>query len=184
MPTVDYELVTSFVALGANLPSAIFEKTVDTLEWSVAEISRWAPVCGRSSWYRTAPIPTSDQPDFINGVVAVRMSCAPLEALRRLQAIEHAAGRVRTVANAARVLDLDLLAAGREVVQSPELTLPHPRMADRAFVLVPLAEIAPQWRHPVLGQTAEVLARRVAGQRIQRLGDGSSALHVPSLWIT
>ena len=122
-----------------------------------------------SAWYRTAPVPRSEQPDFINGVVLLTGGIEPATLLARLHAIEAEAGRVRSVPNAARVLDLDLLAAGGRVIDSPGLVLPHPRLAERAFVLYPLCDVAPGWRHPILGRTALELRDALPPQRIERL---------------
>ncbi len=119
-----------------------------------------------SSWYSTAAVPVSEQPDYINGVIIVESGLEPRACLARLQEIEARVGRVRWERNAARVLDLDLVAAGDLVMESEVLTLPHPRMAERAFVLEPLCEIAPGWRHPVLGLTARELRDRIGGQRV------------------
>ena len=123
-----------------------------------------------SAWYRSAPVPKSDQPDFVNAVVSVETGTAPAELLQTLLGVETAFGRTRTVPNASRVLDLDLLAYNDRVVAENGLTVPHPRMNERAFVLLPLREIAPDWRHPVSGRTIETLISRLPpGQRCERL---------------
>jgi len=112
-----------------------------------------------SSLYRSAPV-DAEGPDFLNAVVMVSTTLAPMDLLHALQAMEQAFGRQRPWRNAPRTLDLDLLLYGDERLDSPELTLPHPRMQERAFVLLPLAELAPHWVSS---------AQRVAGQRIERL---------------
>ncbi|MDN5863193.1 MAG: 2-amino-4-hydroxy-6-hydroxymethyldihydropteridine diphosphokinase, partial [Salinisphaera sp.] len=111
------------------------------------------------------PVGLIDQPAFCNAVAAVATVLAPLALLRALQAIETAAGRRRTIRWGPRVLDLDLLLHGDRVSTTPELTLPHPRMHERAFVLVPLAELAPDLEIPDLGSVA-VLAGRVRDQHV------------------
>jgi 2-amino-4-hydroxy-6-hydroxymethyldihydropteridine diphosphokinase len=118
-------------------------------------------VTGRSALYRTAPH-EAQGPDFINAVVRIDTRLTAPEVLDALQAIEHRAGRVRPYVNAPRSLDLDLLFYGDACIHSPRLTLPHPRWRERAFVLVPLADVWPQRVGP------EDLAR-VAAQAIERL---------------
>jgi 2-amino-4-hydroxy-6-hydroxymethyldihydropteridine diphosphokinase len=112
-----------------------------------------------SPWYKTAPVPASDQPWYQNAVIEVATDLGPDELLATLHEVEQAFGRVRTVANAARMIDLDLLDFCGEI--APEgpgrATLPHPRLAERGFVLRPLADLAPDWRHPVTGQPIQAL---------------------------
>jgi 2-amino-4-hydroxy-6-hydroxymethyldihydropteridine diphosphokinase len=98
-------------------------------------------------------------PDYLNGVVLVETALEPEAAMQALKRVETRFGRARSRPNAPRTLDLDLIALGRRVVERPDLTLPHPRAHLRRFVMGPLAEIAPEWRHPLLGQTAIDLAR-------------------------
>jgi 2-amino-4-hydroxy-6-hydroxymethyldihydropteridine diphosphokinase len=120
-------------------------------------------VLEHSSPWRSTSWPDPTLPDYINAVVIVETPLGPAETLARLQLIERAFGRDRSIsapANAPRVLDLDLIAHGRTVMQEPGLELPHPRGAERRFVMGPLAEIAPDWRHPVLGQNATTLAQK------------------------
>ena len=119
-------------------------------------------VTRRSRWWRSAAWPDRSAPDYLNGVVFVETHQAPGELMSTLLMIEAAFGRRRTAANAARTLDLDLIAYGRRVIADPDLTLPHPRAAERLFVMGPLAEIAPAWSHPVSGRTAADLAAHAA----------------------
>ncbi len=117
-------------------------------------------VVRRSRWYTSAPVPPSDQPWFVNGVALVATGLGPANLLATLHRIENEFGRVRRVRNEARVIDLDLLAYGDLVLGEGEgLVLPHPRLRTRAFVLLPLAEVAPDWRHPVSGEAVEDLIR-------------------------
>ena len=116
----------------------------------------------RSSWWRSRAWPDPAQPPFINGVALVRTDLDARGVLKALMRIEAGLGRRRGEANAPRTLDLDLIAHGRDVIAEPDLVLPHPRAAERRFVMGPLAEIAPQWRHPVLGESAKTLAARAA----------------------
>lgn len=159
--------VTAYVALGANLGDgqAAVRQAMDALDR--LPLSR---VVRRSSLYRTAPVARNagpaDGPDYINAVVALDTRLPALDLLDQLQALEQAAGRERSYPDAPRTLDLDLLLYGDVRIDSARLTLPHPRMAQRAFVLVPLAEIAP-------GLVSAAQIEAVAGQAIQRLGDVS-----------
>lgn len=160
------------VAIGSNLPFPSVGGPRSVCKSALADIAAaGVAVVRRSSWYRTAPVPASDQPDFINGVAAVETGLSPPAFLALLHEIEDRYGRARSVANAARTLDLDLIAWNDVVREGPEPPiLPHPRMAQRAFVLQPLAEIAPGWRHPVSGETVEALIEALpAGQRCERL---------------
>jgi len=161
-------VVTAYVALGANLgdPVATVRAAFSALA-SLADVRLLAS----SSLYRSAPVGLHHQPDFINAVAALAVDDAVLPAptlLEQLFAIEARFGRVRTVKNAPRTLDLDLLLYGTERHATPQLTLPHPRMTERAFVLAPLAQIAPGLEIPDHGALAALLPA-VADQRIERL---------------
>lgn len=151
---------TALVALGANIPDAMGRMPVEVCGWAVDRLVELSGLrlVARSRWYRSAPVPPSGQPDYVNGVVRLVGVVAPHRLLMLLHAIEAEAGRVRSVANAARPLDLDLLAVDGLVISDAALTLPHPRMQDRAFVLRPLQEVAPQWVHPVHGGVEAMLA--------------------------
>lgn len=149
------------VGLGANLPS-LAGPPLATCEAALAVLrANGVAVAARSAWYATAPVPASDQPWFVNGVVRVRTALMPAELLDLLHRIELAFGRHRTVPNAARPLDLDLLAYGRRVDPRGRPVLPHPRMANRAFVLYPLRDVAPAWRHPATGVAVATLIARL-----------------------
>lgn len=140
MTAVGRDLVLAYVALGANLGDA--QQAVSAAMDDLGALEQ-STVTRRSSLYRSAPVDAAG-PDFINAVVEISTRlCAP-ELLAQLQQLEQTAGRERPYRHAPRTLDLDLLLYGDASVHSPSLTLPHPRMAQRAFVLLPLAEIAPQ----------------------------------------
>ncbi len=140
------------IGLGANLASPEFGPPPQSLEAALRLIAeRGARVVACSRWYRSAPVPASDQPWFVNGVAAVETSLEPAALLQVLHDVEARFGRIRRERNEARVLDLDLLAYDDRLSAEGETpVLPHPRLHERAFVLRPLAEIAPQWRHPRL----------------------------------
>lgn len=122
----------------------------------------------QSGWWESAPVPAADQPWYVNGVVMAETTLPPLAILAHLHAIESAFGRVRTRRNEARILDLDYLDDDRGAMQLPMLTLPHPRLQERGFVLYPLREIAPHWRHPVTGQSIDDLIMSLPGDQITR----------------
>ncbi|HEY1261233.1 MAG TPA: 2-amino-4-hydroxy-6-hydroxymethyldihydropteridine diphosphokinase [Stellaceae bacterium] len=159
------------VGLGGNLPSARFGSPVRTLTAALAELeARRIGIAARSSWYRSEPVPRSDQPWFVNAVAALDTGLAAADLLALMQSVEAQFGRVRSMPNAARTLDLDLLDHNGALVETPHLVLPHPRLHLRRFVLMPLAEVAPGWRHPRLGLgAAELLARLPAAERVERL---------------
>jgi len=171
----DSSSISAHVALGANLGDP-----VATVRAAIAALAGIAGsrLLAASSLYRTAPVGLRHQPDFINAVVALEVDGAVLSApslLAALFAIEAAFGRTRTpgsVRNAPRTLDLDLLLYGDTSYDSPALTLPHPRLTERAFVLAPLAEIAPALVVPDRGRVVDLLAS-VADQRIERLAQAA-----------
>jgi len=145
------------VAIGANLPGK-FASPADAIEAAFAELDR-APlrVAARSRIYESPPWPQpSTQPWYANAVVRLETELGPEALLAHLHSIEREFGRVRGELNAARTLDLDLIDYDGKVQDGPPI-LPHPRMGDRAFVLYPLAEIAPDWRHPVLDRSVSGL---------------------------
>jgi len=146
------------VALGSNLPGA-YPSSARLLEAALAGLcSGGLKVVDRSSWWRSRAWPDPSQPDYLNGVALVETTAPPARLLEVLRAIEAQFGRRRDSPNAARTLDLDLIAHGRTISDDDGLVLPHPRAHDRLFVMGPLAEIAPQWRHPLLGTRAANLA--------------------------
>lgn len=148
-----------FVAVGSNLPHPEFGDPLDVCVAAIAAIEAGeCQVLARSRWYRSAPVPASAQPNFINGVISIKTALTPAALLAYLHEIEARFDRERSVPNAARTLDLDLIAFDDRVNDAPVAPiLPHPRMADRAFVLLPLKELAPAWTHPVLNQSIDAL---------------------------
>ena len=149
------------VALGANLPAADGAAPLDACRAAAAALDGLLGLRLRavSRWYESAPVPPSDQPAYVNGVARLDGEADPAALLAALHAIEARAGRRRGAPNAARTLDLDLVAMGDLVRAAPDPVLPHPRAHLRAFVLAPLRDVAPGWRHPVLGRGAgELLA--------------------------
>ena len=144
-------MTEAYIALGSNL-----DDPVDQLQRARARIARLPGVVLRacSSLYRTAPLGYHDQPGFINAVCALETQLSPQELLAHLQAVESHHGRKRSnEQNGPRTLDLDILLYGDQMITTPSLEIPHPRMLERAFVIVPLLEIAPDLQIP--GQAAE-----------------------------
>jgi 2-amino-4-hydroxy-6-hydroxymethyldihydropteridine diphosphokinase len=154
-----YELDDAvIIALGSNLAGG-YPSSRDLLDAAVARLPyNGLGVSRRSRWWRSAAWPDRSSPDYLNGVVFVETDLSLREVMSTLFAVEAAFGRRRTTANAPRTLDLDLIAYGRRIVDGQDLTVPHPRAADRLFVMGPLAEIAPSWTHPLIGRTAAELA--------------------------
>lgn len=153
------------VALGANLPGPDGRAPLETCRAAAAALDALPGLrlVALSRWYRTPPDPPSGQPWYINAVARLAGAADPAALLAALHVLEAAAGRVRPgAANAARPLDLDLIAIGGLVRAAPDPVLPHPRAHLRGFVMAPLAEVAPGWMHPLLGRTAAALAAELA----------------------
>lgn len=141
------------IALGSSLPSRAGTPG-ETLTAALAALEAEGVELRKiSSFRQTTAWPDPADPPFTNAVALVRTSLQPVALLKLLHAVETAFGRVRSRPNAPRTLDLDLLAHGGTVLEEGSLILPHPRLAERRFVLEPLAEIVPHWRHPVTGLT-------------------------------
>ena len=141
-------MATAYIGLGSNLGDRM-----TTLQTAVQRLESLGRVAEVSSLYQTEPVGYLEQPPFLNAVVALETVLAPIDLLHALLGIERDLGRMRTFRNAPRTVDLDLLLVDNVILDTTELTLPHPRLHERAFVLVPLAEVAPEAVHPVSGQT-------------------------------
>ncbi len=152
------------IALGSNLASE-FGGPEQNLREAIKRVGELGEVRGVSSWYDTAPVGFTEQPNFLNGALLLETELAPVELMRALLGIERAMGRDRSAAPAKgpRVIDLDLLLMGDLILSTSELTLPHPAMAERRFVLEPLAEIAAGMVDPVSGRTVRAMLERLAG---------------------
>jgi 2-amino-4-hydroxy-6-hydroxymethyldihydropteridine diphosphokinase len=151
------------LGIGGNLPTAEYGSPRETLTAALAALAdRRIGVLARSRWYRSEPMPPSAQPWFVNAVAILETALEPVALLDALLALEAQFGRVRGARNAPRSLDLDLLDYDGRLIDSERLVLPHPRLHERRFVLAPLVEVAPAWRHPRLGLGAGELLARLA----------------------
>lgn len=155
------------IALGANLPSSAGPPAA-TLRAALARLEeQGVKIQSISSFYETPAWPDPGQPDYINAVAAVETTLQPVELLTLLHGVETEFGRLRSAPNAPRSLDLDLLDHGGAVM-TEGVSLPHPRIGQRSFVLVPLAEVAPDWRHPVTGEGVRDLLARLPDHEVPR----------------
>ncbi len=157
------------IAIGSNLPAASGGGQRDNCRSAVDKLSKLVDlsVVAVSDWYRTSPLPRADQPDYCNGVVRFEGQVEPEGLLAKLHAIEAEFGRVRTVPNAARTLDLDIIDLNGLVLTTESLVLPHPRAHLRGFVLRPILDVAPAWRHPVLQQNVATLLAELPPQGVR-----------------
>ena len=151
------------IALGSNLNSEFGDREAN-LQETVQRIGGLGEVRAVSSFYDTEPVGFLEQPRFLNGALVLETELEPVALMRELLEVERAMGRERegAVVKGPRVIDLDLLLYGDVVMSTDELTLPHPEMQARRFVLEPLAEIAPEWVHPVLGVTVGTMLERLS----------------------
>ncbi len=153
---------TVFLSLGSNLGNR-----ENNLNGAIAELKKIVTVVQQSLWYETAPVGLVKQPNFLNLVVEIQTTLAPEELLQACLDIEHKLGRIRTVRFGPRTIDIDLLFYGDQIQNTTTLTLPHPRLHERAFVLTPLNDIAPDFFHPIFGKTVNQLLTLVSNQEVK-----------------
>ena len=166
-----------YVGLGSNLESP--RQQVDRAAERLAQHPHFELVA-RSKWYRSKAVGPGRQPDYVNGAVLIRTPLDALQVLDVLQAIEAEHHRSRRVRWGPRTLDLDLLLFGNLVLTLPTLQIPHPRMHERAFVLVPLAEVASHWVDPISGKAIAELVQNVSIEGVHRLSEHSLAITPPN----
>jgi 2-amino-4-hydroxy-6-hydroxymethyldihydropteridine diphosphokinase len=157
-------LKTVYLGLGSNLGDrpANLREALERLEAAGIRVAR------RSSLYETEPLDLRDQPSFLNAVVEVETDLFPLQLLASTQKIEREMGRRRLTPKGPRNIDIDILFYGRSLIETADLQVPHPRIAQRRFVLEPLSEIAPEFRHPVSGKTAREMLAAIEPQEVRR----------------
>jgi 2-amino-4-hydroxy-6-hydroxymethyldihydropteridine diphosphokinase len=161
------------VAIGANLPRPDGGTPFESCKAAAAAV-RAIPgltFVALSPWYRTVPTPRTDQPEYCNGMIRLEGEIDPLMLLSRLHEIEQDFGRVRGEPNAARTLDLDIVDLNGIIRAVPDPVLPHPRAHLRPFVLRPLLDVAPGWRHPVLRQSVTTLLAELPPQTMNLWGE-------------
>jgi 2-amino-4-hydroxy-6-hydroxymethyldihydropteridine diphosphokinase len=154
---------TVYLALGSNIGDRESNLRAAILSFSTAGIT----VLRESPVYETEPVGFADQRWFLNMVVEAETALFPMQLLTRTRKIERALGRVRTVPNGPRTIDIDILLYANAVVRTPRLEIPHPRMHERRFVLAPLADLSPTLRHPVLRQTVRQLLEAAPAESIR-----------------
>jgi 2-amino-4-hydroxy-6-hydroxymethyldihydropteridine diphosphokinase len=149
-----YMITIAFIGLGSNV-GRLADSSSDLPNLVSESFSqRDLKVTAQSNLWRSKAWPDPSQPEYLNAVFAIETQMSATELMQALLEIEQSFGRERSVPNAPRTLDLDLIAYGDEAIEEPGLIVPHPRAADRRFVMGPLSQVAPDWVHPVLGKTA------------------------------
>lgn len=150
-----------FIGIGSNLSSKIHGSPMKICLEAVKILKTEILIDSMSPWYESEPVPKSDQPWYINGVLNIKTKLNPLDILKLLLKIEGDFGRVREKKNESRILDLDLLSFKNRIIYTDRLILPHPRMHLRSFVMRPIVDINPDWIHPKLKMNAMDIMRRI-----------------------
>lgn len=149
----------AYIGIGGNLPGKQGQTPYQSALAVIEQLSHHTNIlsCQVGGWYKTAPVPISDQPWYINSVIKIEIDCDAASLLSILQQLEYQSGRERSIANAARSMDLDILDFNHQIIETEALSIPHPRLHQRAFVLYPLRDVCPDWRHPISGKSLDQL---------------------------
>ena len=151
-----------YIGIGSNLNGKNNETPLQNCKKALVELKKEVNICKISSWYKSEPIPVSNQPWFINGVVEISTNKSSLDLLKFILSIEEVFGRVREKKNEARILDLDIIDYKKKILYiKNKLIIPHPRMHERSFVLQPLSELNPKWMHPIKKKGIKELIRNL-----------------------
>ena len=151
-----------YIGIGSNLNGKNNETPLENCKKALIEIKKETNICKISSWYKSEPIPISNQPWYVNGVVEIKTNKSSMELLNFILNIEEFFGRVRNKKNEARILDLDIIDyKGKILYKEKKLIIPHPRMHERSFVLQPLSELNPKWMHPIKKKGIKELIRNL-----------------------
>ena len=151
-----------YIGIGSNLNGKNNETPLQNCKKALVELKKEVNICKISSWYKSEPIPVSNQPWFINGVIKISTDKSSLDLLEFILSIEKVFGRVRKKQNEARILDLDIIDYKKKILYiKNKLIIPHPRMHERSFVLQPLSELNPKWMHPIKKKGIKELIRNL-----------------------
>ena len=151
-----------YIGIGSNLSGKNNETPLQNCKKALIELKKEVDICKISSWYKSEPIPVSNQPWFINGIIEISTDKSSLDLLEFILSIEKVFGRVREKKNEARILDLDLIDYKKKILYiKNKLIIPHPRMHERSFVLQPLSELNPKWMHPIKKKGIKELIRNL-----------------------
>ena len=151
-----------YIGIGSNLNGKNNQTPLQNCQKALVELKKEVNICKISSWYKSEPIPVSNQPWFINGVIEISTNKSSLDLLEFILSIEEVFGRVRKKKNEARILDLDIIDYKKKILYiKNKLIIPHPRMHERSFVLQPLSELNPKWMHPIKKKGIKELIRNL-----------------------
>jgi len=151
-----------YIGIGSNLNGKNNETPLQNCKKALVELKKEVNICKISSWYKSEPIPVSNQPWFINGVIEISTNKSSLDLLEFILSIEEVSGRERKKKNEARILDLDIIDYKKKILYiKNKLIIPHPRMHERSFVLQPLSELNPKWMHPIKKKGIKELIRNL-----------------------